>query len=397
MKLKIIALLTVLFLCPSQIKASSRQVSLHIDEASKAHLTELIINIADWALTFDIGSGALKKGDYSNPSIYVSGNLTRGLLIAYAFTNRQQYLNAVYQWCDAFVSQQRTAVSSKGNAAGYWLSNGSQGDIYFGDTGTAACALATACRFAAGERKDKYLRALELYARFIIEGCRDEPYGQKEANLSGWVITTGRDAGAIGCGYYKGHLAISAYTTATATTGGAFFSALYGLTNNEEYGKIAMNAVSWLLKQRRPSGRIPYILEGKVSNKWPYTTMTYASEAILGVYWRIENEAMRKTIRQEALPCVRWLLDSQNKDGTWGKDKADKKRSPEVINLLVWYYNEAERDKKVLSAIKKFQDNILDPARSYGLEIMESTRTTGFILLGAEELLAPGETFLVKE
>lgn len=367
------------------------------DPVLRSKLMNSIEDICEWILTFDMKSGRLRKGDYTNSSIYVSGNFARALMGAYSLTGNSKYLNAALDWCDYFIKQQRITTSLQGNSVGYWLTHGSTGNIYLGDTGTAVTALATACRFVEGERKEQYLKALELYARFVIEGCKEDPCGEGRGNSPGWIIRVGRDAGAIGCGYYKGHVSRLPYITATATTGGGFFSILYSLTGNEEYKEIAVNAVQWIFKVRKPSGEIPYILDNGIKDYWPYTTMTYCVEAVVGTYWRIEDREIRELIRREAKPCVAWLVKTQNEDGTWGKERADKRRSPEIISLLVWYYNEVEEDQEVLSAILQYCGNILDQKKADAFEIKRSTRTTGFAALGIEELVEPGSTFLVRK
>ena len=123
-------------------------------------------------------------------------------------------------------------------------------------------ALAVILNYAEPNKKSLYLKALERYARFVIDGCHIDPQGLGREGAAGWVIRQGEDRGALGCGYYEGHLSLKPYTTSTATTGGGFFSALYALTGKAEYKNIAAGAVAWLLKIRRPDGEIPYILDG---------------------------------------------------------------------------------------------------------------------------------------
>lgn len=389
--------LVVLSMSPTQeLEALASQLSNNNleDPALRKELKNILTDICDWILTFNIERGILKKGKYSNTSIWVTGNFARVLLVNYSITGKEEYLRAAIGWGDYFVDQQLFSISLKGNPVGYWHTHLDRNNIYFGDTGTAAVALAIACQFVNRERKERYIKALELYAQFVIEGCKEDPDGLGRGNSPGWIIRVGGDTGAVGCGYYKGHVSRLPYTIATGTTGGGFFSALYNLSGNKLYKNIATNAVSWIFKTVKESGEIPYIIDNNYKNNWPYNTMTYCSEGILGTYWRVEDLEAREMIRREAISCVRWLVETQNEDGTWGKEPPDRKRSPGVTSLLVWYYNEVKQDQKVLLAILRYYGYLLDKKKAEDFGVKRSTRTTGFAALGIGELLEPGITFL---
>jgi hypothetical protein len=327
----------------------------------------------------------------------MTGNLARMLLVTYSLTGDPKYLKAATGWCDHFVGRQKHTKSYQGNRAGYWHTHNERTNIYLGDTGTAATALATACRYVDPERKKEYLNALVRFANFVIEGCIDDPDGLGRGNSPGWILQYGFDRGALGCGYYKGHVSRLPYTTATGTTGGGFFSALYALTGDPHYKEIAISAVQWLLNLVQSSGEIPYILDNQQKDYWPYTTMTYAMEGILGAYWRIKDAQIKALIVEKAYPCVRWLLKTQNDDGTWAEfNSPDQKRSPEVLSLLVWYFNEVKNDPGVLKAIRKNCQYILDKAKAEKFGIKKSFPTSSFIGLAIAETLKPGITFLVN-
>jgi hypothetical protein len=117
----------------------------------------------------------------------------------------------------------------------------------------------------------------------------------------------------------------------------------------------------------------------------------------LGAYWRIKDAQIKALIVEKAYPCVRWLLKTQNDDGTWAEfDSPDQKRSPEVLSLLVWYFNEVKNDPGVLKAIRKNCQYILDKAKAEKFGIKKSFPTSSFIGLAIAETLKPGITFLVN-
>ena len=127
------------------------------------------------------------------------------------------------KWCDAFFVNQRLAITSEINEAGFWvdLSRNPKGNIYFGDGGTAASALAAGLR---GGPPAKV--ALPESSRAVRElrprGILRDPQGFGREATTTWIIREGDDKGALGCGFYEGHLSVKPYTVSMATTGGRF-------------------------------------------------------------------------------------------------------------------------------------------------------------------------------
>jgi hypothetical protein len=48
---------------------------------------------------------------------------------------------------------------------------------------------------------------------------------------------------------------------------------------------------------------------------------------------------------------------------------ADQTRSPGIINLLIWYYRNVERDARIVEVVKRFDRFLLEPekAKAYGM------------------------------
>jgi len=360
-------------------------------------LTAQLQNICNYVLTLDVGSGSLKNTVDTKQSIFINGNFARLLMVAYDLTENKRYLDEAIKWCDFFVCQQETIEDPKGGEVGFWYS-GSRRRIYLADMGTAAVALARCIKYVDEGRRRRYIECLEKYSRFVMKGCRADPENKGRGDSPGWVIRVGLDAGAIGCGYYKNHVSRMPYTIATGTTGGGAFSAIYALTGKAEYAEVATKAVQWLMKVRLTTGEIPYILDNKIWYTWPFNTMTYSTEGILGVYYRIPDAELRKSIEKRMESSVRWLIKRQNKDGTFGELRSrDQQRSPEVISLLVWYCTCVNPDPAVLQAIKKNCSYLLDTEKAQKFGVKELVRTTGFVGLAMAEVIRPGITFRMEK
>jgi len=359
-------------------------------------LVAWLTDVEAWVLSLDVGTQVLKNTDDTVDSIFINGNFARLLAAIYRITGKEVDLHEALKWCDSFFVNQRLAITSEINEAGYWvdLSRNPKGNIYFGDGGTAASALAAILDYADPKKRWLYLKALERYARFVADGILLDPQGLGRETTASWVIAEGDDKGALGCGFYEGHLSVQPYTIATATTGGGFFAALYRLTEKPEYKDIAAGAVAWLLKIRNPDGEIPYILDGQPSADWPLDTLSYCTEAFLAADVYLRDENLKLTLGTELKPTVEWLLARQNPDGSWGEmQSADQQRSPRAVTLLAWYYRNVEPDPRIKDAILNYCLFLLDPEKSSAYGIKKLVRTTGFAGLTVAEILQPGSTY----
>jgi hypothetical protein len=251
--------------------------------------------LSDWIVSLGIQNGSLTEtptakcspcstvGDRNH--IFVNGNMARVLLATWRLQQRigggtanHTLLSAAMGWCDSLCDQQATIRTSHGNLGGYWGVGypvlGPRGSIYFGDTGTAVTTLALAWHLSTNAtQKARYLQTMQRFAAFVLEGSSNPPPG-KNGTCDGFVAppSAGQDAGAVGCGYYAHRPSTMPYTIATGTTGGAFFSELHTITQNETYRSVAQGAVRYLSSVvMRPSGEIPYILDGRNSSTvtWP--------------------------------------------------------------------------------------------------------------------------------
>jgi len=367
------------------------------DVQIRDRLVAYLRDISDWAVAIELGSGELKIPSKWRTSIFVNSNLARMLIAAYEITGESRYLQEAMDWFDHLVVLQQKTVASSGDTSGYWGDYHPSKNIYLGDAGTTATALAGAVRFAEGERRSQYLQALKLYANFVRLGTRADPQNKGRGGSEGWIVKQGEDAGAIGCGYYRDELSLAPYTISTSVTGASFFSCYYVLTGDRLYLRIAEDAGRWLMSIRERDGEIPYILHNSRLDQWPLDTMSYVADGMIGLYQRTDDENLRQEMKKSLARSVQWLLNRQNPSGTWGKLRSDdQQRSQGVLNLLVWYYSEISQNPQILSSIRENYGYFLKPANSAKFGVKELPITTGFVGLGIAEVLAPGITYRLQ-
>ena len=207
-------------------------------------------------------------------SIFINGNLARILLATAQLTSNASYADEAMLWCDKLCDEQAqttchgAGASDATTTCGYWgvgyggIGPGPLGSVYFGDTGTAVTTLAMCTRLAkpSSPRAKRYRTIMSQYETFVRNGPVDEIRGRGAAPPSGWVIPSGPDRGAVGCGYYEKHLSTKPYVIATATTGGAFFAEfaqVQGGAAGEELKRTAAEAMAYITRVVMPSGEIP--------------------------------------------------------------------------------------------------------------------------------------------
>ena len=134
------------------------------------------------ATSQDLGSGTVhnynRTSNSLNASIFINGNLARVLMGSYRLTGNASHLAEALRWCDTFTAHQVPVTTSTGEAGGFWGAGYptsvplDDGEIYLGDTGTAATALAICHELTTDERqRGRFLGAMEAYFRFVRGGC----------------------------------------------------------------------------------------------------------------------------------------------------------------------------------------------------------------------------------
>ena len=347
----------------------------------------LLANITTWIMTLGIGTNNISAPDVSpyHSSIFINSNLARVLLASYKLTGNKTHLAEGLRWCDSFVAAQVTATTHDGNATGGWWNTGYD-ELYVADTGTAVTALAV-CQDLFP--KNSYLDALLRFATFVQrgtrtvprctpmlpknlqQGCAFESDGKNETS-AGWVITSGKDAGALGDGYYQGMLNSQPYTIATATVGGAFYAEMAAVGRRaglstaqlQTFRAIATNATRWLAGLVNQSdGTIPYVITPPTSAPHAYQCISYTAEAFVDVSLRFGDGAVNGAEHLHLLArlnaTVEYVLATQDggsgallPNGTAG----EVQRAPRAVTLLQWFYlSQARRRAQAQQRVRRAQ------------------------------------------
>ena len=145
-------MLRVLFCCLFGTAAGAPAPISILPPAEQAVAAQLLGDLTEWIMGLDLGSGEVKHYDRGsnalNQSIFINGNLARVLMGSYRLTGNTTHLIEALRWCDAFVAQQVPVATSLSVEGGFWGTGYpttlplAEGEIYLGDTGTAATALA---------------------------------------------------------------------------------------------------------------------------------------------------------------------------------------------------------------------------------------------------------------
>lgn len=381
---------------------------------------DMLSSIADWIMTLDVGSDVVKNYNHTsnalNASIFVNGNLARVLLGSHRLTGNATHLAEALRWCDALVAEQvRGATAVKPDMEGGWWGVGyptsvplADGNIYLGDTGTAVTTLAMCARTTSDARQAKrFTDALTRYDAFVRFGCQQAGCGASSrgsaAATDGFINAS---AGAIGCGYYQGHLSTCPYVVATGTTGAAFEAELASLTKaslpavSEAAEETVADSVRYMATLiSRDNGSIPYVIDCKQPtwDNWPYDTLTYVTEGLLGAFIHVPK--LRAAIATSFSPTVDFLLRSQNADGSWAAwGSPDQRRSPRVSSLIALFVAaslDAKRapDPRLLASLERYVTFLSEKGvgPSYGVE--DILNTSGFVGLALIELLGFGATW----
>jgi hypothetical protein len=160
---------------------------------------------------------------------------------------------------------------------------------------------------------------------------------------------------------------------------------MYHITGQDKYRQIAYDTQKWILSTMREDGVIAYNYPGGKSDLrikgdpkndfmlWTntaYCNSAYIGEGLLSFDLHCGNRAWKKEVRARIKPHIDWLLRTQNRNGTWSvPGNWDQKRSPGVINFLIWYYGHVEKDRRIPETTKKFNAFILVPenGKTFGM------------------------------
>jgi hypothetical protein len=408
-------LLTTLFV-PTLLLAADPPPILPSKQVNDARA--LVAELAEWIISLDLGSGTVKGYNHSlnhlNHSIFINGNLARVLMGSHVLTGNTTHLAEALRWCESFVKEQQVGpTAQQGIEGGFWgvgyptsvpLADGS---LYLGDTGTAVTALARCASLTTdASQRQRFMTALRLYDAFVRHGCTTPGCGASRRGakpaLGGFVNAS--SGGAIGCGYYEGHLSTCPYIIATGTTGAAFEAELMALTREADpvaamaSEKLVVESMAYMAAQvSAENGTLPYIIDCQPPTwtEWPLDTATYVIEGVVAGWLHVPS--LRAGIPKRFLPTADWLLRTQNEDGSWGRPGPDRQRSPRVTSLLALLHVAAVNDGKVpdprwAAALSRYVDFLSESGRA-AQAIAGELRESGFAGLALLDLIHFGVTF----
>ena len=297
------------------------------------------------------------------PSIFITGYYMRTLVAGYEIFGERRYLDTAIAYADTLLRYQ--------SERGYWGTG--YGNIYLADTGSAIALFTVLYKHVDDARRKQYFESILKYVTAIEKDDLINPSG---AIGTGWYATK---EGVITAQFRD------EYTISSALTGAQIFTWMYHMTKEDTYRQVAINALRWIMSTMREDGVIPYVLAGHGSvlgkvgdpkndynlwKRWRYDTATYVGEGVIAFDMYCDQPEWKTEIRKKMRPHIEFLLKSQNEDGTWAvPGSADQKRSPGVVNFLIWYYQHVSQDSRIIAAAKKYNRFILSPqqGKKYGL------------------------------
>jgi hypothetical protein len=331
------------------------------------------------------------------PVIFISGYYMRTLVAGYEILGERRYLDAAVESADGLLKKQ--------NPQGYWPTG--YGGIELADTGSALGLLSVLYKHVDKDRQEKYVSAVQHYFNAIEKDGLILP---SSALGYGWA-TNCAHSGHSHCAPSGGleseemtALRNGAYTTASCLTGGEGFTWMYHVTKEDKYRRVAYNSLRWVLSTMRKDGVIPYVAgdegvfwekQGDPANDFrlwdrvPNLNSAYLGEGLLSFDLHCDQPEWKADLRGEIKPHIEWLLRTQNANGSWGiRDNRTKSecdavfdptRSPGIANLLIWYYEQVDQDPRIVGAVRKFDQFLLNPeeAKAFGLLNMGAPSSRG--------------------
>jgi hypothetical protein len=371
----------------------------------------------EWLLAHRLPNGFL--GDWGGYGIgrephyywYTTALPIRTLLAGYRILGEQRYFDAAANILDRLVEEQLpsgafmqeyrakptsalTAAEIRDIVAHRWMNTA--------DIGTVIVALASAVRYAGEPRKSIYRAAARRY-------CDD------------FAIRWQTPSGGFTNGLESGIPQTNIYSVATGTEAAAF-AAVYAITGEEKYLRVAQRAAEFLLDHFQRDGRslaYPHS-PGKLVVPYPMPLSHvgetfYQDEGILFAYHHSRDQLFRDKVRR----VYRWHLKGEKgflsavQNGVWWKlqDIWNNSKSA-AAPLVVLAYRQMDDDpmlRNLAEAARRFLCTpefacrigimVNDPELPWGGHSLQSwsgcaVAATGFGGLSLAEMAEPGAIWL---
>ena len=302
-------------------------------------------------------------------AIFVSGYYMRTLVAGYEILGDRRYLDIAIAYGDTLLKKQF--------ALGYWDTG--YDTVNLADTGSALGLFTVLYKHVDRERQKQYLDAVQRYVEAIPKDGLIHPDGGLGR---GW----GHDEDGKFSKPFPGEFVIS-----SALTGGEIYTWMYHLTKDDKYRRVAYNAMRSIFSTMRKDGVIPFVdparrlsLEKQDDPKiasllWdylPYLTSAYVGEGLLSFDIHCDQPEWKAELRKKFKTHLEWLLATQNPNGSWSQPSEnracgadfDLTRTPGIANTLIWYYTHVEKDARILTAVRKFDQFLVNPeeAKAFG-------------------------------
>ncbi|NOZ23505.1 MAG: hypothetical protein GXP25_20710 [Planctomycetes bacterium] len=367
-----------------------------LEAAGKPDPKKALKTYCDWLLAHQTKSGFFNQ---NSSEWYRTSYPLRTLLAGYDIFGEKRYLDAVTVCLDKLLSEQLPNAAWASGFRNKPISERTQkeveqamgGTTNTADVGSISTCLAVAYAYVDNERKAKYLDALKRYA---------EDYCMQ------WQLASG----GFTNGRWQGKDMTTPYSVATGTQGMSF-CALYAITGDEKYLKVAERAAKFLLDNWKEDGRPIHHHHAKdtayVAKVTSFGDIYYYHEAILWVWHWTKDEKLKDRIRQVYSWHIKGeegLLHARENAVWWPVSHPwTNSKAAAMPLVLIEYDRSMAKDPEVHEAVERCEAFLCNPDFSKRIGVMcepdlpwgeYSMAATGFGGLTLAELVKPGVIFL---
>jgi len=370
-----------------------------IAAADKSDPRKTLKTYCDWLLAHRTATGLLEQ---NSTEWYRTSYPIRTLLAGYHIFGDRRYLDAVTTCLDKLVGEQlpNSAWSSAcrnrpvAERTDDEVDKAIKGTTNTADVGSISACLAVAYPYVDERRKKVYLAALKRYA---------DNYAAQ------WQLPTG----GFTNGRWHGQDMKTPYSVATGTQGMSF-CALYAVTGDARYLKIAERAAGFLLDNWLEDGRpVHHHHEKETASPLKVTSfgdVYYYHEAILWVWHWTQDESLKDKTRRVYgwhIKGAQGLLQARENGVWWPVSETWANSKAAAMPLVFLEYDRSmAKDAEAHEAVERCVSFLCHPAWAERIGVMcapempwgkFSMPATGFAGLTLAEIIEPGVIYLRAE